>query len=265
MNGTTILETLQPIIRQAGVIMRSAHDHTGISSVIEKSGTANFVTDFDYRVQEYLINKISAAFPGAMFIAEEKANDPAVLATEYCFIIDPIDGTSNFIHNFHHSAISVALFSHGEAKFGAVYDPYMDEFFHAVKGGGAFVNNEPMHVSDFPLSTAIVSVGTCPYYKDKYTEPTFRFCSELFLKCSDVRRGGSAALDLAYLAAGRCDAFFEMLLSPWDVAAGFLLIEEAGGVISDMQGNPLRFDVPSSVLASNPVVYPELVALAQKY
>ncbi len=258
-----ILDFLQPLLLEAGRIMRQAHDHDVSSSVLVKPGDANFVTAYDFQVQEFLMSRISAALPDAVFIAEEKANDPAVLAENHCFIIDPIDGTTNFIHNFRHSCISVAMLTRGEVVFGAVYDPYQNELFHAVKGGGAFLNGHPIHVSDRPMSRGLVAFGSCPYYKDTLAEPTFRLCKELFLRCSDVRRSGSAALDLAYVAAGRCDIFFEFLLSPWDIAAGYLLITEAGGVIADMNGAPIHFDAPSPVLAATPAIHPDLLALVK--
>ena len=258
-----IYNLLQPIMAEAGRIMRSAHDHDVSSSVLVKPGDANFVTAYDFQVQEFLIERISAALPDAVFIAEEKTNDSAVLSGAHCFIIDPIDGTTNFIHNFRHSCISVAMLSFGEVVFGAVYDPYQDELFCAARGAGAFMNGQPIHVSDYTMDHALVSFGTCPYYKDAYADSTFRLCKELFLRCGDVRRSGSAALDLAYIAAGRCDIFYECLLSPWDIAAGSLLIAEAGGVVTDMNGDPLHFDTPSPVLAANPKVYPELLAIVK--
>jgi myo-inositol-1(or 4)-monophosphatase len=258
-----IYHLLQPILDEAGRIMRSAHNHDVSSSVLVKPGDANFVTAYDFQVQEFLIAKITEAIPDAVFIAEEQTNDPAVLAGAHCFIIDPIDGTTNFIHNYRHSCISVAMLSFGEVVFGAVYDPYLDELFCAAKGEGAYLNGHPIHVSDCTMDRALVSFGTCPYYKDTLAEPSFRLCKELFLRCSDVRRAGSAALDLAYVAAGRCDIFFEFLLSPWDIAAGYLLIAEAGGIITDMNGAPIHFDAPSPVLAATPTIHPDLLALVK--
>ena len=184
---------------------------------------------------------------------------------EHCFIIDPIDGTTNFIHDYRHSCISLAMFSKGEAVFGAVYDPYLKEFFRAEKGKGAYLNDIPMKVSSRKMSEAVVAYGTSPYYKSTLSEKTFELTKELFGKCADIRRCGSAALDLAYTAAGRNDLFFEFLLSPWDVAAGYLLITEAGGVISDMQGSKIDFSAPCPVIAANPSIYPELLEITKKY
>lgn len=259
-----ISEVLLPLIFKAGEKMLDAHDIEGCGNVKEKMGdAANMVTMYDVAVQNFLIEEITKAIPEAYFIAEEKENDASVLERDYCFIIDPIDGTANFIHNYRHSCISVALFSHGEAIFSAVYDPYQNEMFSAEKGKGAFLNGCPMQVMERDFAHAIVAFGTCPYYKEKLGGATFKLAHELYLRCSDVRRPGAAALDLAYLAAGRNDIFFEYLLSPWDIAAGYLLIKEAGGIISDMKGNEINFSAPSSVIAATPSVYEELLAIVK--
>ena len=129
-------KALLSLMRQAGQIMTQAHQIGGEGKVSEKGDAANLVTVYDLRVQEFLMQEIRAILPDAYFFAEEKENDPKDLLSEYCFIIDPIDGTANFVHDYRHSAISVAMLSHGEPVFGAVYNPYQDEMFHAFKGGG---------------------------------------------------------------------------------------------------------------------------------
>ena len=140
-----------------------------------------------------------------------------------------------------------------------------DAYYHrSVKGGGAFLNGKPMKVSERNMSHSIVAFGTCPYYKDTLGKKTFELCYELYRACSDVRRPGAAALDLAYLAAGRNDIFFEIVLSPWDIAAGNLLIKEAGGIITNAEGKDIDFSAPSCVLASNPTVYDEFYKIAKK-
>lgn len=255
---------LLPLIRKAGEMMLAAHVDSG-NGVTVKPGSANFVTVHDVRIQNFLLEGIKELLPDACFIAEEKENDPAVLQQDCCFIIDPIDGTTGFIHDAHHSCVSVGVFSHGEAVFGAVYDPYLDEMFHAVRGGGAYLNGDPIHVSSYPFGSALVGYGTAPYYKDTLADKTFSLCRELFDACADVRRCGSAALDLCYVAAGRYDVFFEMVLSPWDIAAGALLVTEAGGTVSQMNGNPIDFTRPCSVIAANSVCYDDLLKTAKKY
>ena len=254
---------LLPLIREAGKIMTGARDIE--DAVSEKGGdSANMVTVYDVAVQNFLMSEITKLIPDAFFFAEEKENNAADLQRDYCFVIDPIDGTSNFVHNYKHSCISVALFSRGEIKFAAIYDPYQDEMFSATKGEGAYLNGRPMKVSDRDMPHAIVAFGSTPYYKDTLGPKTFELAYELFRACSDVRRPGAAALDLAYLAAGRNDIFFELILSPWDIAAGDLLIKEAGGVITNEKGGDIDFSAPSCVLAANPNIYTEFCEIAKR-
>jgi len=264
INVSELTQQLINIMRNAGKTMLSAHNIEN-DSIYSKEGSANFVTVYDVKIQDMIIGEIKQLVPDALFIAEEKQNDPSVLMGEHCFIIDPIDGTTNFIHDYRHSCISLAMFSGGEAVFGAVYNPYQNEFFSAKKGKGAFLNDAPMKVSSRPMQDAIVAYGTSPYYKDAMGEKTFALTKELFYRCADVRRCGSAALDLAYTAAGRNDLFFEFLLSPWDIAAGYLLITEAGGVITDMQGNEIDFSKPCPVIAASKNLYGEFLDITKKY
>lgn len=260
--GKGIGNKLIPIILEAGRIMLSAHTDEA-HDVSEKGSAANFVTVYDVKIQEFLISEIKKVIPNAYFIAEEKENERSALDHEYCFIIDPIDGTANFIHSYNTSAISVGVYSRRKPLFGAVYNPYMNELFHAESGGGAFLNGKPIKVSSRDLAHSIVSFGTSPYYKDTLADRTFELSKRFFLNCSDIRRSGSAALDLASVAAGRTDVFFECVLSPWDVAAGAILIEEAGGVVTDMEGKPLDFSHPSSVIASSPRLIDKVLLLVK--
>lgn len=260
-----LIKKLAPIVKNAGKILLEAHSCKIESNVIEKSGDVNFVTQFDIQTQEFLISSILKVIPNACFMAEEQENDPSVLQREYCFVIDPIDGTTNFIHNYKRSSISVAMFSFGVPVLGIIYDPYLDEMFWAEKGKGAYVNGERMIVSDRDISKAVVSYGTSPYYKDELAYKTFDLCKEIIMVAADLRRTGSAAIDLANLAAGRTDAFFELRLSPWDIAAGYVLITEAGGKITDLYGNEIDFTRPSPVFASNTIVYDKLLSITSKY
>ncbi len=258
-----IEKELLPLIREAGRIMTGAGDIEG--AVSEKGGDAsNMVTVFDVAVQNFLIREITKLIPNAFFFAEEKENDAADLMREWCFVIDPIDGTTNFIHDYRHSCISVALFSRGEVVFAAIFDPYQNEMFHALKGGGAYLNGAPIHVSERDFSHALVAFGTCPYYMDKYGNKTFGLAHELCRRCSDVRRPGAAALDLAYLAAGRNDIFFEFMLSPWDIAAGDLIIKEAGGIITNDEGKDIDFSSASPVFASSPKTNGEFMEVVRE-
>ena len=260
-----ILEKLIPIIREAGQIILSAHNVEDGTDISVKDGDANFVTVFDVKVQNFIMGRIKDIIPEAVFIAEEKENDPKVLDNEFCFIIDPIDGTTNFIHEYMQSSISLAMFSYGKAVIGIVYNPYLDEIFSASLGDGAFLNGKPIHVSERTMSMSVVGFGTSPYYKDKLGKKTFGCCLEMFKRCGDLRRTGSAALDLAHIAAGRTDGFFEFILSPWDIAAGYLLVLEAGGKISNMRGEAIDFSAQSSVIATNNKIYDEFLSVTKMF
>ena len=255
----SIREWITPLIRQAGKTMLEARNVENSDHITVKPGDVNFVTVYDVAIQDFLMQEIQKQIPEACFIAEEQENDTSILSRKYCFLIDPIDGTTNFICDYRHSAVSVALFSYGVPVFGAVYDPYLDELFWAERGKGAYLNGTPIHVSERPLALAMVAFGSAPYYKEQLSNNTFQLLKELFLCCADIRRCGSAALDLAYLAAGRNDIFFEYRLSPWDIAAGALLVAEAGGILSDMNGNPIDYTKPTPVIAATAQVYPLLL------
>ena len=182
-------------------------------------------------------------------MGEEEGGDTATNRGRW-FVVDPIDGTTNFIKDCHMSCISVALVEDGLVQLGVVYNPYLDEMFWAVRGTGAYCNGKQLRVSDQPLSNGLVLFGTSPYHEELHEE-SFRLAYQYFRQALDIRRSGSAALDLCAIAAGRAELFFELELAPWDYAAGSLMIEEAGGIISTMDGEPLVFDRPCSVLARN--------------
>lgn len=256
------VSSLIALIKEAGKIMLSVN---GVEEITEKGGTANFVTEYDVKIQAFLIDGIKKIYPEAKFFSEEKENDLAVLNQEYCFIIDPIDGTTNFIHDLHLSAISVAMLKYGESVLGIIYNPYTNELFYAEKGLGAFCNGKKISVSKRTMRESVVAFGTSPYTKIQNGEKTMQMATEILFKCADLRRCGSATIDLSGIAAGRYDLFFEIQLSPWDYAAGMLLIKEAGGVITDMQGNELSFEKPMPVIAGNPVAYPKLLEIVRKY
>lgn len=267
MNIEATEKIIKELLREAGKIILSAHEDAE-SSVTEKSGTANFVTAYDVAVQSFLIEKIKENIPDALFIAEEDINvlgenASSSLSGEYCFIIDPIDGTTNFIHDYKRSSISLALISRGKTVLGAIYDPYLDEMYFAVSGKGASLNGKEISVSKRSAEKSLVAFGASPYYKDTLSQSSFVLLKELFLNTADIRRSGSAALDMAHLAAGRIDMFFELRLSPWDYAAGTLLIEEAGGIVTDINGKAPSLSHPSGIFAGTPETYPVLMESAK--
>lgn len=244
---TNILKQITDVMKECGRLILNADRSEAM--VDEKAGHANFVTTYDKMVQVKLQESFAKIMPEAVFVGEEE-DIHASIEKGYAFIVDPIDGTTNFIKDYHTSAISVGLLKDGEQFFGAVYNPYLDELFTAVKGEGAYLNGMPIHVSKQPLSNGVVLFGTSPYYEE-LNRKSFDMAYDYFKKALDVRRSGSAAIDLCSIAAGRAELFFELKLSPWDYAAGSLIITEAGGFVTTVEGEPLTFDKPCSVLARN--------------
>ena len=243
-----LLIKISDAIKECGVILLNADREK--MRVDEKGGSANFVTEYDQKSQAFLYEKLKEILPEAQFIGEEGDQHDA-LGSGYCFIVDPIDGTTNFIKDYHTSAISIGLLKDGKPEIGVIYNPYLDELYTAKRGEGAYCNGKPIRVSDQPLERGIVLFGTAPYNKTQLGEATFRKAYEYFMKALDIRRSGSAALDLCAIAAGRAELYFELILSPWDYAAGCLIVEEAGGTVTTMDGEVLTFDKPQSVLAKN--------------
>lgn len=259
-------ELIFDAMRKGGEIMKQAHlDNDVQDGIVEKQGSANFVTAYDVKVQNTLVADLSEIFPQAKFFAEEKENSSEDTKTGLCFVIDPIDGTTNFIHDYHASSVSVGLLYNGKPVFGAVYDPYRDELFSAICGEGAFCNGKRISVSNCDLAHALVGFGTSPYYKDELADSAFDMAKELFVASSDIRRGGSAAIDFCMLACGRLDVFFENKLSPWDFMASYVIITEAGGEMIDYNGDPVVFDRPESVLCVNKVLKEDVLAITRKY
>lgn len=250
VNLDTLLEEVKNIAKEAGMFMMNGE----ISFVNSKSDISNIVTDMDVKTQNLLIDKLMPLIPGAIFFAEEKQNQE--LTDAYTWIIDPIDGTTNYAYDFHHSAISIGLAKDKQPLLGVCYNPYLDELFYGYKGNGAFVNGKPLQVTSNPISSSLIMCGTAPYYKE-HADVTFTCMKDLFLHCRDIRRSGSAVLDLCYLAAGRVDAFYEDRLSFWDYAAASVLLAEAGGVFTTMHGNWGDLQ-PIGVIAGNTENTPEI-------
>ena len=246
------LESICNLVRACGLFIKDID--RGHLHVDAKSGRADLVTQYDKQVQERLRTGLLEIMPDAHFVGEEGSTQQFA-PTGTFFIVDPIDGTTNFIKDYHFSCISVALVVDNAAELGVIYNPYTDEIFYAQRGEGAFCNGKRLNVSNEPLENGIVVFGTAPYHEE-LNEKTFQLAYAYFKKALDVRRSGSAALDLCTIAAGRAELFFELVLSPWDYAAGALIVEEAGGLVSDYDGRPLAYDHPCSVLARNQLAVP---------
>ena len=225
-----------------------------------KAGDSNFATEVDYIVQQHIIEELARAIPDCNIITEESCENSYQL-DKPTWILDPVDGTTNLMHQYKHSAISLALIVDRKVTLGVIYNPYLKEMFTAIAGQGAYLNKERIHVSDTSsLSSSLIGFGTTPY-KRAEAEKTFRIVKDVFMKSQEVRRSGSGALDIAYVACGRLDGFFELELQPWDYAAGTIIVQEAGGKISNWNGDGFSMVRSESAIASNTLIHEELIQI----
>lgn len=250
-----LYEDILAVVREAGEIV--LHAEKNEMHTQEKSSRHDVVTAYDARVQRFLQTRLLALLPEAGFLGEEEGGEQAG-ESGWLFVVDPIDGTMNFLRGRSRSCVSVGLARDDEMQFGAVYDPYHDELFCAARGEGAFLNGKRIRVSDYDLPHALAYVGPSPYYPD-CLPLTFALARRLTEDCSDIRRSGSAALELCDVACGRADLYYECRLSPWDYAAGSLIVTEAGGHVSTMEATPLRFREKCSLAAANGLCYAPLM------
>lgn len=235
-NAKRICERLMEFERECGRLILRAND----IATEEKIGKRDIVTKYDCQIQEILMKKISEAVPGAGFYGEEQEERDS-LDGENVFIIDPIDGTMNFVHHINHSCISVAYSHRGEICAAAVYDPYVDEMYSAVKGGGAYLNGKRISVDDNTLENSL-AICNPSLYGGTIVDRAFELSRLAFDACLDLRRTGCGELDLCSVAAGKVGLFFELYVKLWDYAAGTLLIEEAGGTYCTIDGGKVPFD-----------------------
>lgn len=242
-----MLNKIVNAVKKAGEIYKGAGKDLGIT---EKSSNVDLVTKYDKEIQDFLISELSKIVPNAGFLGEE-GEDNKTLTDGYCFIIDPIDGTTNFIKGFQHSAISVGLAKDGELIIGVVMDPDLNNVFYAEKGSGAYLNGKAIHVSKCNMVESLVLFGTCPY-EHELAHKTFELTEKVFYKALEVRRGGSAALDICYVASGKADLYYELILRPWDWAGATLILREAGGIATTMDGEDLNANEIKSYLCGNP-------------
>lgn len=245
-----MLNKLIRIVEDAGEMIRCAHHIS--EDITEKTSPIDVVTKYDTAVQEHLYRKLLDLLPEAGFLGEEGAHQE--ITTEWTFVVDPIDGTANFVRNFAHSNISVALAKNGVTEYGVVYNPFRGELYAAQRGKGATLNGRPIRVSDSDAAHAILLCGSTAYDRE-LTDKHFAMMRRLYDCTGDYRRLGAAALDLCYIAAGRAEVFFECRLRPWDIAAGSLILTEAGGQITQLDGTPIDVLHNCSVFASNGVCH----------
>lgn len=256
MIDDALFSRVSQAVLQAGTLF---FDRDMAGQVRRKSAT-DFVTAVDLAVEEQLKAALAALAPEIQFMGEEQDNSGLDRAGRI-WILDPVDGTTNFVHDFHHSAISLGLAEAGQITAGLVYDPYARELYSARQGRGAFCNDRPIRVSPTQsLAESLISVGTNPSRRD-LADRSFAWMRRAYDHCHDVRRVGAASLALCHLASGRTEGYLEQGLKPWDYAASLCILREAGGVLSDERGNPPDLFTGCNVVASNGLIQDQLLAL----
>ncbi|MBS3820061.1 inositol monophosphatase [bacterium] len=258
MEKDGFLKAAQDAARKAG---KKLKEGIRSSTHVYYKGQLDLVTDLDKQSQNTVFNHLSSCFPGHDFLAEEGLSREK--GAEYRWIIDPLDGTTNYAHKFPIFCVSIALAHKEELELGVVFDPLREEMFEAVKGKGAFLNGKKIGVSSVSyLDKSLVATGF-PYDLRESEVNNINHFNNFLLRVQAIRRCGSAALDLCYVACGRFDGFWELKLKPWDVAAGILMVREAGGKVSDFRGGPWNL-YGSQFLSSNGLIHGEMIEVLQK-
>ncbi len=254
------LEVAIQAARKAGQYLLKERGKISPETVDEKARN-DFVTYVDHQSEKLIVDHLLHHFPTHKILAEEGTSRDQT--SDYRWIIDPLDGTKNYIQDVPFFAVSIALQHRDEIIAGVVYEPVRDELFTAEKGHGAFCNEKPIRVSRQPFSQALIATGFP--FRAKHYLPTYLLTfEEIFLRCSGMRRCGSAALDLCYTAMGRFEGFWELGLSTWDVAAGSLLVQEAGGIVTDFRGGKSYLQT-GFIIAGNPEAHQELSRIIQHH
>lgn len=253
----TILGIATEAAVKAGAVLQERY---GQPHQVHHKGAIDIVTEADLASEELILALLQDRFPGIKILSEEALATYDKVPEEPVWIIDPLDGTTNFAHNFPWFAVSIAFYDKGSSRVGVIYNPIQHELFCATRNGGAWLNDQRIKVSEISsLQNALVATGF-PYDIQKRTGAILAMLKTVLTHSQGVRRPGAATLDLAYLACGRLDAFWEVGLKPWDTAAGYLLVEEAGGILSDFTGSPFSPFIPE-LLASNTLLHKDLIAL----
>jgi myo-inositol-1(or 4)-monophosphatase len=251
-----ILADLQNLALQAGEILRAGRNQR---LQIDHKGEIDLVTEVDRRSEAFLIGEIQRRFPQDGIVAEESGSHAGQACC--CWYIDPLDGTVNYAHGVPVYCVSVAYAEDGAARLGAIYDPVHDELFSAEAGQGATLNGKPLHVAETATLDQSLLVTGFPYDIRTNSRNNLEQYGRFALRSMGVRRLGSAALDLCYVAAGRFDGYWELHLNPWDLAAGALIASQAGAVVTTASGEAGYLQAPCSVLAANPKVHAQMLAI----
>ncbi len=250
-----LFEGAKIAVLEAGELLKDR----AMSLRVRMKGRDDFVTDTDIAVQNLGREKLEALEAGIGFVGEESPQSCSLDGAVW--ILDPVDGTSNLIHDYRYSCVSLALVASGRTELGLVYNPFSEELFSAVRGRGAFLNGEAIHVTEVEnIRLANISFGVAPGDRDN-AQNVFKVALEVYKKCHDLRRMGSAALELCYVAAGRQDGYYEFGLKPWDIAAGALIASEAGGVVGTPWGETLNFVGIQSVVAAGSGIWSQLAGI----
>ena len=241
--------------REAGRIINKGSNDVGALTVQSKDFN-DFVSEIDRGAEQAIIDTLKYAYPDHGFLGEESGNTNQ--ESENIWIIDPLDGTTNFLHNFPQYCVSIALQQNGVLTQAVIYDPVRNDLFTATKGRGAFLNDKRIRVANrSKLQTALIATGF-PFKDFTHLDTYMGMLKDMIKSTSGIRRPGSAALDLAYVAAGFTDGFFELNLSAWDIAAGGLLVQEAGGIVGDFEGNE-SWLTTGNIVAANPKVFSQML------
>lgn len=253
---SAFLDTAWQAAHAAGQIIRARWKKP---KTIDYKGAIDLVTDTDRRCERTIVGILAKQFPEHSILAEEETNLER-RESSYRWIIDPLDGTTNFAHGYPHFCVSIGLELNREIILGLVYDPLRRECFHAIKGKGATLNQQPIFCSAVDdIDKALLATGF-PYDRRDHADYYLSFFRAFLTRCQGIRRNGSAALDLCYVACGRIDGYWELKLKPWDVAAGSLIVTEAGGRLSDFRGQP--FDITGQeTLAANPLIHQQMTQI----
>jgi myo-inositol-1(or 4)-monophosphatase len=256
-----ILKVAVVAAKQAGTILLERYEKP---HQIQHKGSIDIVTEADLASEELILDVLHHNLPGTKILSEESFSSYSNIPDVPVWIIDPLDGTTNFAHNFPWFSVSIAFYENSKSQTGVIFSPIQNELFCATSGGGAWLNDRPIEVSKVDLlQKALVATGF-PYDVQERPDSIIAMLKAVLTHSQGVRRPGAATLDLAYLACGRLDAFWEVGLKPWDTAAGYLLVEEAGGTLSSFTGTTFSPFFPE-LLASNSLLHEELIALLHSF